>query len=119
MRSGSCFAFPRATGSLPCQLDQILELLDDAERNDLRAGFHQGVAARARRTALGLDGRWRVRNPYRMKATTMTISSKRQTVFPQEWCERVGLGKGGPVNAFDLEAAAGIVNLALRKVRGK
>ena len=86
-----------------------------------------------------------------MKATTMTISSKRQSVFPQEWCERVGLGKGGPVNAFDLgaegllirpvkppskaavarllrqlpagkhspEAAAGIVNLALRKVRGK
>jgi len=40
-----------------------------------------------------------------MKATTMTLSSKRQSVFPQDWCERVGLGKGGPVNAFDLGEA--------------
>ena len=37
-----------------------------------------------------------------MKATTMTLSSKRQSVFPQDWCERVGLKEGGPVNAFDL-----------------
>ena len=37
-----------------------------------------------------------------MKATTMTLSTKRQSVFPQEWCERVGLGCGGPVNVFDL-----------------
>jgi bifunctional DNA-binding transcriptional regulator/antitoxin component of YhaV-PrlF toxin-antitoxin module len=37
-----------------------------------------------------------------MKATTMTLSSKRQSVFPQDWCERVGLAEGGPVNAFDL-----------------
>lgn len=32
----------------------------------------------------------------------MTLSAKRQSVFPQEWCERVGLGRGGPVNVFDL-----------------
>ena len=37
-----------------------------------------------------------------MKATTMTLSEKRQSVFPQEWCERVGLARGGAVNAFDL-----------------
>jgi bifunctional DNA-binding transcriptional regulator/antitoxin component of YhaV-PrlF toxin-antitoxin module len=37
-----------------------------------------------------------------MKATTMTLSEKRQSVFPQAWCERVGLGRGGPVNVFDL-----------------
>ena len=37
-----------------------------------------------------------------MKATTMTLSIKRQSVFPQDWCERVGLAEGGPVNAFDL-----------------
>jgi bifunctional DNA-binding transcriptional regulator/antitoxin component of YhaV-PrlF toxin-antitoxin module len=37
-----------------------------------------------------------------MKATTMTLSTKRQSVFPQDWCERVGLAKGGPVNVFDL-----------------
>ena len=37
-----------------------------------------------------------------MKATTMTLSEKRQSVFPQDWCERVGLGRGGPVNVFDL-----------------
>jgi bifunctional DNA-binding transcriptional regulator/antitoxin component of YhaV-PrlF toxin-antitoxin module len=37
-----------------------------------------------------------------MKATTMTLSAKRQSVFPQEWCERVGLARGGPLNAFDL-----------------
>jgi bifunctional DNA-binding transcriptional regulator/antitoxin component of YhaV-PrlF toxin-antitoxin module len=35
----------------------------------------------------------------------MTLSSKRQSVFPQDWCERVGLAKGGPVNAFDLGEA--------------
>jgi bifunctional DNA-binding transcriptional regulator/antitoxin component of YhaV-PrlF toxin-antitoxin module len=37
-----------------------------------------------------------------MKATTMTLSAKRQSVFPQDWCERVGLARGGPVNVFDL-----------------
>lgn len=37
-----------------------------------------------------------------MKATTMTLSEKRQSVFPQDWCKRVGLARGGPVNAFDL-----------------
>ena len=43
-----------------------------------------------------------VRNFYRMKTTTMTLSEKRQSVFPQDWCERVGLARGGPVNVFDL-----------------
>ena len=37
-----------------------------------------------------------------MKVTTMTLSAKRQSVFPQDWCERVGLTHGGPVNVFDL-----------------
>ena len=37
-----------------------------------------------------------------MKATTMTLSVKRQSVFPLDWCERVGLARGGPVNVFDL-----------------
>ncbi len=37
-----------------------------------------------------------------MKATTMTLSERRQSVFPQDWCERVGLARGGPVNVFDL-----------------
>ena len=37
-----------------------------------------------------------------MKATTMTLTSKRQTVFPLEWCRRMGLEKGGPLNVFDL-----------------
>lgn len=37
-----------------------------------------------------------------MKTTTMTLSEKRQSVFPQDWCERVGLARGGPVNVFDL-----------------
>ena len=33
---------------------------------------------------------------------TMILTSKRQTVFPLEWCEREGLARGGPVNVFDL-----------------
>jgi bifunctional DNA-binding transcriptional regulator/antitoxin component of YhaV-PrlF toxin-antitoxin module len=37
-----------------------------------------------------------------MKATTMTLSEKRQSVFPQDWCERVGLARGGQVNVIDL-----------------
>jgi bifunctional DNA-binding transcriptional regulator/antitoxin component of YhaV-PrlF toxin-antitoxin module len=48
-----------------------------------------------------------------MKATTMTLSSKRQSVFPQDWCERVGLAKGGPVNVFDL----GEDGLLIRPIR--
>jgi bifunctional DNA-binding transcriptional regulator/antitoxin component of YhaV-PrlF toxin-antitoxin module len=48
-----------------------------------------------------------------MKATTMTLSSKRQSVFPQDWCERVGLAKGGPVNVFDL----GETGLLIRPVK--
>ncbi len=37
-----------------------------------------------------------------MKTTTMTLTRRRQTVFPLEWCRRVGLEHGGPLNAFDL-----------------
>ena len=48
-----------------------------------------------------------------MKATTMTLSVKRQSVFPQDWCERVGLARGGPVNVFDL----GEAGLLIRPVR--
>ena len=36
------------------------------------------------------------------KTMTMTLTSKRQTVFPLEWCEREGLARGGPLNVFDL-----------------
>ena len=35
----------------------------------------------------------------------MTLSEKRQSAFPQDWCERVGLARGGPVNVFDLGEA--------------
>ena len=37
-----------------------------------------------------------------MNVTTLTLSSRRQSVFPQGWCRRVGLARGGPVNVFDL-----------------
>ncbi len=37
-----------------------------------------------------------------MKATTMTLTRKRQTVFPLDWCRREGLENGGPLNVFDL-----------------
>ena len=43
-----------------------------------------------------------VRDFYGVKTTTMMLSLKRQSVFPHDWCERVGLGRGGPVNVFDL-----------------
>jgi bifunctional DNA-binding transcriptional regulator/antitoxin component of YhaV-PrlF toxin-antitoxin module len=33
---------------------------------------------------------------------TMTLTSKRQTVFPLWWCRREGLENGGPLNVFDL-----------------
>ena len=32
----------------------------------------------------------------------MTLTKKRQTVFPLAWCRREGLERGGPLNAFDL-----------------
>lgn len=32
----------------------------------------------------------------------MTLTRKRQTVFPLEWCRRTGLEHGGPLNVFDL-----------------
>jgi bifunctional DNA-binding transcriptional regulator/antitoxin component of YhaV-PrlF toxin-antitoxin module len=37
-----------------------------------------------------------------MKATTMTLTEKRQTIFPLVWCRREGLERGGPLNVFDL-----------------
>lgn len=37
-----------------------------------------------------------------MKATTMTLTRKRQTVFPLGWCRRMGLEHGGPLNVFEL-----------------
>ncbi len=37
-----------------------------------------------------------------IKTMTMTLTSKRQTVFPLEWCQREGLANGGPLNVFDL-----------------
>jgi bifunctional DNA-binding transcriptional regulator/antitoxin component of YhaV-PrlF toxin-antitoxin module len=36
------------------------------------------------------------------KTMTMTLTSKRQTVFPLDWCRREGLERGGPLNVFDL-----------------
>ncbi len=60
-----------------------------------------------------LDIRRLVRDFYQMKATTMTLSEKRQSVFPQDWCERTGLGRGGPVNVFDL----GEAGLLIRPVK--
>ena len=44
-----------------------------------------------------------------MKATTMTLTAKRQTVFPLEWCQREGLERGGPLNVFDLGEAGLLV----------
>lgn len=44
-----------------------------------------------------------------MKATTMTLTSKRQTVFPLKWCKREGLERGGPLNVFDLGEAGLLV----------
>ena len=32
----------------------------------------------------------------------MTLTKKRQTVFPLDWCRREGLEGGGPLNVFDL-----------------
>jgi len=37
-----------------------------------------------------------------MKATTMTLSGKRQSVFPLEWCKRQGLENGGTLNVFEV-----------------
>jgi bifunctional DNA-binding transcriptional regulator/antitoxin component of YhaV-PrlF toxin-antitoxin module len=37
-----------------------------------------------------------------MKATTMTLTGKRQSVFPQDWCKRHGLESGGVVNVFEV-----------------
>ena len=48
-----------------------------------------------------------------MKATTMTLTGRRQSVFPLEWCRREGLERGGPLNVFDL----GDAGLLLRPVK--
>jgi len=32
----------------------------------------------------------------------MTLTEKRQTVFPLDWCRREGLERGGPLIVFDL-----------------
>lgn len=39
----------------------------------------------------------------------MTLTAKRQTVFPLEWCQREGLAQGGPLNVFDLGEAGLLV----------
>jgi len=44
-----------------------------------------------------------------MKVTTMTLTRRRQTVFPLDWCRRVGLDRGGPLNVFDLGDAGLLV----------
>ncbi len=43
----------------------------------------------------------------------MTLTKRRQTVFPLEWCKRHGLEKGGPVNVFDLGGG----NLLVRAIQ--
>ncbi len=48
-----------------------------------------------------------------MKVTTMTLTARRQTVFPLEWCRREGLERGGPLNVFDL----GEAGLLVRPIR--
>lgn len=48
-----------------------------------------------------------------MKAMTMTLTGKRQSVFPRDWCKREGLENGGPVNVFDL----GETGLLVRPVK--
>ena len=41
-----------------------------------------------------------------MKATTLTVSSKGQTLMPLDWRRRNALTKGGSCNAFYLEDGA-------------
>jgi bifunctional DNA-binding transcriptional regulator/antitoxin component of YhaV-PrlF toxin-antitoxin module len=37
-----------------------------------------------------------------MKSTTMTLTRKRRSVFPLDWCKRQGLENGGAVNVFEV-----------------
>jgi len=37
-----------------------------------------------------------------MKATTMTLTGRRQSVFPLDWCKRQGLENGGALNVFEV-----------------
>ena len=41
-----------------------------------------------------------------MKTTTLTVSSKGQTLMPLDWRKRNGLTHGGSCNAFDLDDGA-------------
>jgi hypothetical protein len=100
-------------GKAPHKPLSLLCLVDMA-RSGGRHGWISGCRSSIRGVfRAGLDGLPLVRDFYRMKATTMTLSEKRQSVFPQDWCERVGLARGGPVNVFDL----GEVGLLIRPVR--
>jgi len=48
-----------------------------------------------------------------MKATTMTLSGKRQSVFPLDWCKRQGLENGGALNVFEVGDALVIAPVKL------
>jgi hypothetical protein len=48
-----------------------------------------------------------------MKAHSMMLSKKRQSVFPEDWCEREGLAHGGLLNVIDL----GPTGLLIRPLR--
>jgi len=37
-----------------------------------------------------------------MKATTMTLTRNRRSVFPRDWCKRQGLENGGALNVFEV-----------------
>ena len=37
-----------------------------------------------------------------MKATTMKLTAKRQSIFPRDWCKRQGLENGGALNVFEV-----------------
>ena len=43
----------------------------------------------------------------------MTLSKKHQSVFPEDWCEREGLARGGLLNVIDL----GPTGLLMRPLR--
>ena len=53
-----------------------------------------------------------------MKATSMTLTRKRQTVLPLDWCRQQGLENGGQVNVFDL-GDAGLLVRPLRPPSAK
>lgn len=75
------FSFSPAASILPSRLHRVAFLFDPAP----------GIESPDPRSIL-----------LPMKTTTMTLTKKRQTVFPLDWCRSNGLEKGGPVNVFDL-----------------